>query len=323
VTASSSPSCVICGCPRSAPLVSENSFTGYQCAECGLIFVSPRPSREEIDEVYRGGEAYLSPEWFLGGREAVASKLRARRDVRLVQRHAAGGSLLEIGPGRGTFLAAARRSGFDVLGVELNPLQASYIREERGIPCVESLDAAEDLGAERFDVIYHRDVLSHFYDPQAEMERLRALLKPGGLHIFETGNLADVEQRYLKLIKSFQYPDHLFFYGERSLRMLLDQAGFSHIHTYRWSVLPQLWLRRQIGHVRDRTSTGADSAGGAGSDDAKTVVRPVLGGRQRAGEEAARQALDLLYQGLQMSVGRIAVGRRVPQTLLVVACKRE
>ena len=43
------------------------------------------------------------------------------------------------------------------------------------------------------------------------------LLKPGGLHIFETGNLADVDHRYLKLFKAFQYPDHLFFYGDRSL----------------------------------------------------------------------------------------------------------
>jgi 2-polyprenyl-3-methyl-5-hydroxy-6-metoxy-1,4-benzoquinol methylase len=321
VIASSSPSCVVCRCSRSAPLISENGFTGYQCDECGLIFVSPRPSRQEIDEVYRRGEAFLSPEWFLGG-EAVASKLRARRDVRLVRRHAGGGSLLEIGPGRGTFLAAARRSGFDVLGVELNPLQASYIRDERGIPCVESLDAAEDLGVERFDVIYHRDVLSHFYDPQAEMERLRALLVPGGLHIFETGNLADIEHRHLNLIKSFQYPDHLYFYGERSLRMLLEQTGFSHIHTYRWSVLPQLWLRSQIGRVRVRASSGGGSAGGARSDDAQGIVRPLPGGRRRAGEAAARQALDLLYHGLQLSAGRIPVGGGVPQTLLVVARKR-
>jgi SAM-dependent methyltransferase len=310
VTASS-PSCVVCGCSRSAPLISENGFTGYQCAECGLIFVSPRPSRQEIDEVYRRGEAYLSPEWFLG-REAIASKLRARRDVRLVRRHIEGGSLLEIGPGRGTFLAAARRSGFDVLGVELNPLQASYIRDKRGIPCLESLDGAEDLGAERFDVIYHRDVLSHFYDPQAEMQRLRALLKPGGLHIFETGNLADVEHRYLKLIKSFQYPDHLYFYGERSLHRLLEQTGFSLLHTYRWSVLPQFWLRSQIGRLR-RTSTGA------GGEAVESDMRPAPAGRWGTGGEAARQALDLLYHGLQLSAGRIPVSGQVPQTLLVIA----
>jgi 2-polyprenyl-3-methyl-5-hydroxy-6-metoxy-1,4-benzoquinol methylase len=316
VNASTSPTCVVCGCARSAPLVSENGFTGYQCAECGLIFISPRPSREEIDEVYRSGEAYLSPEWFLDGREAIASKLRARRDVRLVRRHAAGGSLLEIGPGRGTFLAEARRTGFGVLGVELNPTQASHIRTELGIPCVESLGAAEDLGAERFDVIYHRDVLSHFYDPQVEMERLRALLKPGGLHVFETGNLADVEHRYLKLIKSFQYPDHLFFYGERSLRRMLEQTGFSLIHIYRWSVLPQFWLRSQIGRVRGGGSTGVVSTGDAGSS-----VPPVSAGRWGSGEAVARQALDLLYHGLQLSVGRIPVGRHVPQTLLVVARK--
>jgi 2-polyprenyl-3-methyl-5-hydroxy-6-metoxy-1,4-benzoquinol methylase len=319
--------CVLCEGASSTPVIHESGFTGRQCANCGLIFISPRPSRREIDDVYRQGDAHLSPQWFVHGREAIASRLRARRDARIVQSHAPGGSLLEIGPGRGTFLAAARRRGFDVYGVELNPTQASFIRGELGIACAESLEAARTLAGGQFDVIYHRDVLSHFYDPHEEMQRLRALLKPGGLQIFETGNLADVDHRHLKLIASFQYPDHLFFYGERSLRMLLEQTGFSHERTHRWSVLPERSLRSRLDRVRSR------SPGSAGRGDRSVGETRQAGQTQQAGRPApasarsrraqiARQALDLLYLGLQVSIGRLPVGERVPQTLIVVARKR-
>jgi 2-polyprenyl-3-methyl-5-hydroxy-6-metoxy-1,4-benzoquinol methylase len=312
--------CVLCEGAGSKPVIVESGFTGRQCANCGLIFISPRPSREEIDEVYRQGDAHLSPEWFVDGREALASQLRARRDARLVQRHAPGGALLEIGPGRGTFLAAARRRGFDVFGVELNPTQASFIRAELGIACAESLESAHELSSGQFDVIYHRDVLSHFYDPHEEMERLRALLKPGGLQIFETGNLGDVDHRYLKLIRSFQYPDHLFFYGERSLRKLLEQTGFSHVHTDRWSLLPERALRAWLDRARNRV-TGHSDCGAADLDAARQAARPAPAAARSSSGQIARQALDLLYYGLQVGVGRIPVGERIPQTLIVVARK--
>jgi 2-polyprenyl-3-methyl-5-hydroxy-6-metoxy-1,4-benzoquinol methylase len=314
--------CVLCEGASSTPVISDSGFTGRQCANCGLIFISPRPSRREIDEVYRRGDAHLSPAWFVQGREAIASRLRARRDAGLVHGHAAGGALLEIGPGRGTFLHAARRRGFDVFGVELNPTQASFIRSELGIPCAESLGSAQELAGGQFDVIYHRDVLSHFYDPHEEMERLQALLKPGGLHIFETGNLADVDHRYLKLIASFQYPDHLFFYGERSLGKLLDQTGYAHVHTHRWSVLPERRLRWCIGRARGLLS-GARRRAASDPGAAPEATRPEPSGARSRSGRLARQALDLLYYAMQVSVGRFPFGDRAPQTLIVVARKSD
>jgi 2-polyprenyl-3-methyl-5-hydroxy-6-metoxy-1,4-benzoquinol methylase len=319
--------CVLCQGSQSTPVIHENGFTGRQCAQCGLIFVSPRPTRREIDEIYEHGDAYLSADFFVQTPEALVSRMRARRDAKLVQRHATGGSLLEIGPGRGTFLAAARDLGFEVFGVELNPAQAALIRDRHGIACAESLDAAAGLGSGQFDVVYHRDVLSHFYDPHEEMSRLSALLKPGGLQIFETGNLGDVDHRYLKLFKAFQYPDHLFFYGRRSLAKLLDQTGFAHVHTYRWSVLPETAVQWSISQARTRIG-GGSHAPAAGdpvpepNGDVAPLERPDAMNALGSAERFARQSLDLLYHGLQLSVGRVAVSDRVPQTLVVVARKR-
>ena len=194
-------------------------------------------------------------------------------------------------------------------------MQAEFITRHYGIPCVSSLDQAEGLSDGGFDVVYHRDVLSHFYDPHEEMGRLRALLRPGGLHIFETGNLADVDHRHLAPIRSFQYPDHLFFYGDRSLRLLLDQTGFELVHLYRYSILPERWLRARL--------TGLVRSGGAAGEPAASHGPPATGSGARAtAAMAARQALDLIYYGLHLTVGAMPVAADVPQTLIVVARKR-
>ncbi len=315
--------CVLCEGSHDAAVISENGFTGRQCSNCGLIFVSPRPTRQQIDEVYEKGEAYLSPEWFVQTPESLSAVLRARRDAKLIQRHIAGGSLLEIGPGRGTFLVAARERGFEVAGVELNPTQAAFIETHHGIPCAQSLEAAATVGPGQYDVIYHRDVLSHFYDPHEEMGRLRDRLKPDGLQIFETGNLGDVDHRYLGLIRSFQYPDHLFFYGDRSLKRLLDQTGFELVHTYRWSVLPDRWVRARLTALLRRLNTLLRGHRNLTADGAATTaaVPPAAAGHGRAGQ-IARQALDLFYYGLHRTVDAIPVAETVPQTLIVVARKR-
>lgn len=309
-------SCVLCRDSDSEPVIQENGFTGRQCSHCGLIFISPRPSRDEIEEIYEHGEAHLSPEDFIAGPESLAGKVRAKRDVRRLRRHAKGGRLLEIGPGRGTFLAAAQRRGFGVYGVELNPAQAKFIRNERGIPCVESLDDAQTLGPDAFDVIYYRDVLSHFYDPHEEFARLHGLLKPGGLHVFETGNFGDMDHKYFRLIKSFQYPDHLFMYGERSLGLLLDQTGFEHVRTYRYSILPEQYVHSK---VRRLIGSGLANSG----ERSGGVAQASTSSPRRGVRESARQLLDLFYDGLQRTAGAIPARAAVPKTLIVVARKAE
>jgi hypothetical protein len=75
----------------------------------------------------------------------------------------------------------------------------------------------------------------------------------------ETGNFADVSPRFYPLIRRterFQLPDHLFFFGERSLHLLLEQTGFTLRALHRYSriaekrALPLLYMARlgRLGH---------------------------------------------------------------------------
>jgi 2-polyprenyl-3-methyl-5-hydroxy-6-metoxy-1,4-benzoquinol methylase len=307
--------CPLCETSASEPVIRDNGFTGRQCLRCGLIFVSPRPSRREMDELYEAGEAYLPPEFFVANSRSLAGRAASWHAVRTIRRHIASGSLLEIGPGNGGFLAEAHRRGFDVFGVELNPLQAEFIRTNRGVPCATSLQAAGEMQPGGFRIVYHRDVLSHFYDPIEELRQINELLSDGGYHVFETGNLGDVDHRHFVRVKSFQYPDHLFFYSERSLLELLRRTGFQHVHTYRYSMRPEQILRNWVWRARG-VSPGEDvrSSHAAGTEPAPT-------GRSSAGALAARDVLDLTYYAIRHSLGTVRISGDDPQTLTVVARK--
>lgn len=301
----------------SVAAISDNGYTGRQCAQCGVIFVSPRPSQSEIMQLYETGDAYLTPTHFVDRADSLADRIETQRTLAVIRRHIGQGAMLEYGPGNGSLLAATKRAGFSCFGVELNPVQAEYIRSVRGIPCVTSMDEIADLQSDRFDLIYHRDVLSHFYDPIAEFERIHRLLAPGGMHIFETGNFGDVDHRHFAHIKSFQYPDHLYFFGYRPLLELLERTGFEPVQTVRLSILPEQRLRSLMNRVR---------GGGASSMNDSVVQsaeRETDGPPPSGVGLAARRVLDVGFLVTRRTLGRVAVDPRAPQTMTIVSRKRE
>ncbi len=171
--------CIFCGGKADdAPIViEENGFTGRQCPDCGLVYISPRPSRAEISDLYEHDGADAALEAHL--RADFVKRLHARHTMSILKRHARQGALLEIGAGTGYFLAAARKAGFDVRGCELNPLQAAFINERLNIPC-EQADLEDASAGETFDIIYHCNVLSHLYDPIEVFHCTNRRLRPGG-----------------------------------------------------------------------------------------------------------------------------------------------
>jgi Zn ribbon nucleic-acid-binding protein len=53
-------SCILCRVDDSFPIIQENGYTGRKCRRCGLIYISPRPSREDIKDLYAHDQAVIS-----------------------------------------------------------------------------------------------------------------------------------------------------------------------------------------------------------------------------------------------------------------------
>lgn len=161
--------------------------------------------------------------------------------------------MLEIGAGAGYFLDEARKEGFKVYGTEVNNIEVNFMRNKLKIPCEKSSLNASSFKGKKFDIVYHCEVISHFYDPIREFKKINDKLKDKGMLVFETGNLGDVKEKYYKIFTRFQLPDHLFFFSENNLKELLERNGFKFIKVYRYSILPELLIlkfRKNLEKIR-------------------------------------------------------------------------
>jgi len=283
----------------------------------------PRPTEEAIVNLYGHDAAQVSADLHIA--DEYAKRLHARHHLRILRAIAPGGALLEIGAGAGYFLDEARRAGFDPYALEFNPVQAEHIRTSLGIPCAEAPLSAAVFPGQRFDVIYHCDVISHFFDPIAVFRAAYARLRDGGMMVFETGNLGDVDRRYFKFFQRFQYPDHLYFFSTGNLRTLLERTGFEVVGTHRYSILPQLRMQRALRGLKAALRRHVHSP-----STHESIVPRVhqaapsrdLESRGRTAFQAAARLSQYFEYLLRYRLGRIAPKAARPQTVIVVARRR-
>ena len=320
--------CIFCNISSSNVLIEENGFTGKQCPDCGLIYVSPRPSLSEIIDLYGHDNAHVIAENHLSSESEFSSRLNARHHLRILRSFITSGNLLEIGAGGGYFLDEARKIGFTPHAIELNPIQAHHIRNNLNIPCEESALNASLFKGKKFDVIYHCDVISHFFDPISEFKAIFEKINEEGFLIFETGNLPEVDQRHFQYFKRFQYPDHLFFFSAKNINKLLETTGFKLIKIHRYSILPQLALGKMINEVinsvksivpRDSKSSkgihhGHDLPNSSGKSHSSTNIKDMI-------KAKVRHLLVYLTYILRYKLGSITPKTDRPQTLIVIAQK--
>lgn len=313
--------CIFCGPdPATKLLIRENGFDGHQCGACGLIFISPRPRLDEIIDLYGHDEAHVPASSHLAA--GFSKRLYARHTLDILQRHLDSGDMLEIGAGGGFFLDEARRRGFNPHAIEFNRTQLQHIRDTLHIPCVAEPLSANPFAGRSFDVIYHCDVISHFHDPIAEFKGFHDALKDNGLVVFETGNLGDIDHRYLSLFERFQYPDHLYFFSSGNISRLLEQTGFELVKIHRYSIRADLWtsrIRTRVRKLARKLTSGNHRIPHAppvstGTTQVPTGTRRGLIGRIKS----ADQYLNYL---IRYRIGRLLPKGRRPQTMIVIARK--
>jgi SAM-dependent methyltransferase len=126
--------------------------------------------------------------------------------------------VLEYGVGYGwnlSVLNCARRIGYDV-----SDLVASTAREH-GIEFIADLDS---VAAGSIDVVICHHTLEHVLQPATVLERIRALLRPGGLLLLFVPY--EKERRFRRFTKG-EPNHHLFSWNAQTLGALVEETGFS------------------------------------------------------------------------------------------------
>lgn len=317
--------CIFCGVPSFKTLIEENGFTGKQCPNCDLVYISPRPTFAEVIDLYGHNDAHLSAENHITAE--FSKRLHAKHTLGIITKYINSGDLLEIGSGAGFFLDESKKSGFEPHGIEFNPIQADHIRDKLGYPCQEKPLGSDLYGGKKFDLIYHCDVISHLYEPIADFEKMNQLLNDGGYMVFETGNWGEIDSKYFKYIKTFMYPDHLFFFNRGNLKTLLSVTHFDLLGTYNYSQAPSL----RVFHMLNRCKSMLKNFR-SGNSPRNINVKHRNNGIQEPAKNLSSPA-SLVKNSifgntwryfrhfLRYHVGKVAPKYRRPQTIIVVARK--
>lgn len=226
------PACPICRADsKVAWLLNKNDYSLYRCADCNHIFVDPLPTQEQLAWLYSFKSGYQQ-QAMLRFEEMDHFPPKFTQSLEQLSRHVSSGKLLDLGSSVGYLLYLARRDGFDVQGVELNPDTAA-IAQANGLPVfVGPLENATFPPA-TFDAVHLGDVIEHVTDPEHVLRQVHRLVKPQGVILVVTPNHDALFARATYWLTRWGIPwshptppFHLNQFSVASLTKLLHRSGF-------------------------------------------------------------------------------------------------
>lgn len=215
-----------------------------RCDKCGLLFLNPRPSAEARQQIFsglkpEGLEVYLQNLANYGAVTKSRRTLFQARVAELSKRFFPQLSMvkvLDVGASSGEFMEAARAGGWEVTGVEPSA-DGVKAAAAKGLNVIQSPAEKLPFADQSFNLVHSNHVFEHLADPLSAAREAYRVLKPGGVVFIEVPNQFDNIQffRY-RLMGSVPVRErnirsihHLVFFSRKTLRYLLEEAGFKDV----------------------------------------------------------------------------------------------
>lgn len=194
--------CPVCRASHAEPFLQVEGRDYWRCPRCVARFLDPRQHPSPAQELSEYRKHHND------SADAGYRRFLSRLTEPLLERLPAGSQGLDYGCGPGPVLAAMlREQGHQValydpfFQPDPAPLQ------------------------ERYDFITCTETAEHFHRPAEELDRLSALLRPGGwlglMTCFQTDDSRFADWHYRR------DPTHVVFYREETLRYLAAERGLS------------------------------------------------------------------------------------------------
>ncbi|MGE0486803.1 MAG: class I SAM-dependent methyltransferase [Gammaproteobacteria bacterium] len=139
---------------------------------------------------------------------------------------AEGARILDVGSGRGHFVAACRAGGYDAWGIEASEAGCAYARSVLGLDTILAGYLPDERLHGEFDVATMWDVVEHLPDPAATLRAFASQIRPGGRAFIRTGNLRSWAFDKNRSGWWAWFCDHRFYFSPESLGHILNEVGF-------------------------------------------------------------------------------------------------
>ncbi len=209
----------------------DKEVNNYVCANCGFVFVLPRPSIKKHEEQYKEGKfsqeargSAKPEEKKFKHAEALAYKRfelldTVLKDEAYSTEHK---TFIEIGCGTGSFLRYMKGAGWDVLGLEPDKVFADAGAERYNVP-IENM-FLEEIGLEKkFDMVATFHVIEHVEDVNVFLTKINAVLNDNAILFIECPT---IDHMYGPDKNFFFWDVHINTFSNKTLSGFLVKNGF-------------------------------------------------------------------------------------------------
>ena len=200
-----------------------------RCASCGHRQTEPMPADAVLESAYSdaASDDYVDEE---AGQRETARRALARIERHLVLESGNGAprsrKLLDLGCWVGFLLSEASDRGWEAVGVEPSQFASEYARERLGLDVRTGDLLTSPLPLAHYDAIVMGDVIEHLPRPGEALDRMAALLRPGGVAWMALPDAGSLVARGLGRRWWSVIPTHVQFFTHESIRTLLERHGW-------------------------------------------------------------------------------------------------
>ncbi len=231
--------CAICGSVDFSTLAtrSKNNLIcrTVMCKNCGLIFISPRMTRESYDDYYK--YFYRKDRDTIKGtttEEDVAENFKHAKKFGVALAETQGqflgdGLTIDVGSSTGGVLAGLKekKPTIEMLGVEPSVPESEYAKK-MGVPTITALfeNFVQDHDYKgKAANIFCVQSLNHLLEPAQFIEWSHETLRDGG-HLFLAVKNFKHQVRRAGSIEGGIQIDHVYMFTPQSLKLLVESRGF-------------------------------------------------------------------------------------------------
>lgn len=214
--------------------------------------LSTQPQPQDLNRYYES-QSYIS---HTDANKTLIDKLYQRvkkyslmKKVGLISKYCSGEkTLLDVGAGTGDFLLKAKKSGWDVQGVEPNR-DARLLAEGKGIGLSTSLHS---LPNRKYAVITLWHVLEHLPNLEKQIENLVSRLTDKGTLVIAVPNYKSYDaEHYGPYWAAFDVPRHLWHFSKESIQCMFANHGMKVI-----KVKPMIFDSFYVSLLSEKYKTG-------------------------------------------------------------------
>ncbi|MGZ4994989.1 MAG: class I SAM-dependent methyltransferase [Methylobacter sp.] len=238
---------------------SHKEFHIYRCESCGTGFLNRPPHMKWLQSIYQYSGQALTQEITLEKVLAREDEFpnckvdadRMSRQADLFNRsdnHRA----LDIGSGFGFYTQALRKTGYRTVSINPGQYENEVFRQLNGDePLAVMFENYQPQPPGQFGVVMMSQVLEHLLEPNRAIGKVSALLATGGVLACAVPNYDSFLVKLLgtKDNACLWVPEHVNYFTENGLKVLVEQNGFRVVKVEQITRIPfnalskRLWLK--------------------------------------------------------------------------------